>query len=80
MALSPTAKPQHLPSSPDFAVPTEEGAIDLEILLNTPAVFYTNRDTINRVIAKKKSKDKINTPQMRELSPEKRSRCRKGVR
>lgn len=34
----------------DFAVPTEEGAMELEILQNTPTEFYMNRRKINRSV------------------------------
>lgn len=50
VTLSPTTKPENLPSYLDFAVLTGEGAIELEILEKAPIVLYMNRNKMNRFI------------------------------
>ena len=50
ITLSPTTKTKNLLSYLDFAILTEEGAIELESLQNTLIVLYRNRRKINRSI------------------------------
>lgn len=69
VTLSPPPKQKTLLRSLGFAILTEEGAIELEILQNTPIVFHMNRKKINRFteLLQRNQRTKINTHPVRKL-------------